>query len=154
MAQLGLEFMCVFSLSPPQGMTRKKHINNFLAPTQSRDNPANLLMFMCFFFPWFPRFSLRGCKNYGAQRILRRHFLLLCLLSRRILWIFFPCLTGNFALKNGGDFWWIFLVSVSHETKHEKSSKISGKIRRKIRDKIRDENSKNSGNFRSATFLT
>ena len=32
-------------------MTRKKHINKFLAPTQSRDNPANLLMFMCFFFP-------------------------------------------------------------------------------------------------------
>ena len=47
-----------------------------------------------------------------------------------------------------------FLVSVSHETKHEKSSKISGKIRSKIRGKIRDENSKNSGNFRSATFLT
>ena len=46
-----------------------------------------------------------------------------------------------------------FLVSVSHETKHEKSSKNSGKIRSKIRGKIRDENSKNSGNFRSATFL-
>ena len=49
-----------------------------------------------------------------------------------------------------GDF---FLVSVSHETKHEKSSKNSGKIRREIRGKIRDENSKNSENFRSATFL-
>ena len=33
---------------------------------------------------------------------------LLCLLSRRILWIFFSCLPGNFALKNGGDFWWFF----------------------------------------------
>ena len=32
---------------------------------------------------------------------------LLCLLSRRILCIFFPWLPGNFALKNGGDFWWI-----------------------------------------------
>ena len=32
-------------------MTRKKHINKFLAPTQSRDSPANLFMFMCFFFP-------------------------------------------------------------------------------------------------------
>ena len=33
-------------------MTRKKkHINKFLAPTQSRDNPANLFMFMCFSFP-------------------------------------------------------------------------------------------------------
>ena len=27
-------------------MTRKKHIDNFLAPTQSRDNPANLFMFI------------------------------------------------------------------------------------------------------------
>ena len=33
-------------------MTRKKHINKFLAPTQSRDNPANLFMFMCFSFFW------------------------------------------------------------------------------------------------------
>ena len=32
--------------------------------------------------------------------------------------------------------------------------KIRGEIRSKIRGKIRDENSKNSGNFRSATFLT
>ena len=54
--------------------------------------------------------------------------------------------------------WWgflviFFLVSVSHETKHENSSKNSGKIRSKIRGKIRDRNSKNSGNFRSPTFL-
>ena len=33
-------------------MTRKnKHIGKFLAPTQSRDNPANLFMFMFFSFP-------------------------------------------------------------------------------------------------------
>ena len=43
-----------------------------------------------------------------------------------------------------------FLVSVSHETKHENSTKKSGKIR----GKIQDENSKNSGNLRSATCLT
>ena len=48
----------------------------------------------------------------------------------------------------------ILLSSVSHETKHEKFAKNSGKIRSKIRGKFRDENSKNSGNFRSATFLT
>ena len=30
------------------------------------------------------------------------------LLSRNILWIFSSNLRGNFALKNGGDFWWIF----------------------------------------------
>ena len=29
---------------------KKKHINKILAPTQSRDNPANLFMFMCFSF--------------------------------------------------------------------------------------------------------
>ena len=33
---------------------------------------------------------------------------LLCPLPRKILWIFFACLAGNFALKNGRDFWWIF----------------------------------------------
>ena len=53
-----------------------------------------------------------------------------------------------------GIFGEFFLVSVSHETKRENSSKKSGKIRSKIRGKIRDENSKNSGNFRSAIFLT
>ena len=46
------------------------------------------------------------------------------------------------------------LVSASHEMEHENSSKNSGKIRSKIRGKIRDKNSKNSGSFRSATFLT
>ena len=30
-------------------MTRKKHINNFLAPTQSRDNPANVCLCLCVF---------------------------------------------------------------------------------------------------------
>ena len=44
------DFVYVF-FSPPQGMTWKKHINKCLAPTQSRDNPANLFMFMCFSFP-------------------------------------------------------------------------------------------------------
>ena len=34
-------------------MFQKKHINKFLASTQSRDTPANLFMFMCCFFPWF-----------------------------------------------------------------------------------------------------
>ena len=53
-----------------------------------------------------------------------------------------------------GIFGEFFLVSVSHEMKHENSSKNSGKIQSKIRGKIRDEKLKNSGNFRSATFLT
>ena len=53
-----------------------------------------------------------------------------------------------------GIFGEFFLVSVSHETKRKKSSKNSGKILSKIRGKIQDKNSKNSGNFRSATILT
>ena len=40
----------------------KKHINNFLAPTQSRDNPANLFMFMCFSFPEYKRKSRKPRK--------------------------------------------------------------------------------------------
>ena len=52
-----------------------------------------------------------------------------------------------------GIFGEFFLVSVSHKMKHENPSKNSGKIRREIRGKIRDKNSKNSENFRSATFL-
>ena len=47
-----------------------------------------------------------------------------------------------------------FLVNFVWETKHENSSKNSGKFQSKIREEIRDKNSKNSGNFRSATFLT
>ena len=49
----------------------------------------------------------------------------------------------------------IFVVSVSWKTKHENSSKpFRRKLGGKLREKIWDENSKNSGNFRSATFLT
>ena len=32
-------------------MARKRHINKILPPTQSRDNPAHLFLFMCFSFP-------------------------------------------------------------------------------------------------------
>ena len=81
-------------------------------------------------------------------------FLTLPALQKTFVNIFFSCLPGSFALKNGRDFGDFFLVSVSDETKHEKSLKKSGKIRSKIRGKIRDKNLKNSGNFRSATFLT
>ena len=65
--------------------------------------------------------------------------------------IFFFVFAWEFSIEKWqGIFGEFFLVSVSHETKHEKSSKNSGKIR----SKIRGENSKNSGNFHSATFLT
>ena len=38
--------------------------------------------------------------------------------------------------------------------KARKLLKNSGEIRSQIRGKMRDENSKDSGNFRAATFLT
>ena len=55
-------------------------------------------------------------------------------------------LPGGFTLKNAVDFGEIYLVSISHETKHEDSSKNS--------EQNPGQNSKNSGNFSSATFLT
>ena len=34
-----------------------------------------------------------------------------CLFSGKLLWIFSSNLPGNLALKNGGDFWWVFVWS-------------------------------------------
>ena len=64
------------------------------------------------------------------------------------------CLRGFCFEKHRGFLVNFFLVSVSHGTKHENTSNISGKIQCKIRGKFRAENSKNSRNFRSASFLT
>ena len=80
----------------------------------------------CFFLQKMP-FPVEKCtflqKNYGFQghmsgnrRKLQEGFraqesrnVLLCLLSRKhFCEYFFSRLPGNFALKNGGDFWWIF----------------------------------------------
>ena len=89
-------------------------------------------------------FSMVGSFGLPA---LQKNFVNICFV---FAWEFCIEMAGNF-----GEF---FLVSVSPKMKHEKSSENSGKIRSKIRSKIRgkirDENSKNSGNFRSATFLT
>ena len=63
-------------------------------------------------------------------------------------------LPGNLALKNGGDFWLIYVVSVSQETKHKKSSKNSEEIWSIFWCKIWDENSKNSGELSFCTFST
>ena len=52
-------FMCFFS-SPIRNDPPKKHINKILPPTQSEDNPANIFMFMCFYFSWVFAFSLSG----------------------------------------------------------------------------------------------
>ena len=100
----------------------------------------------------------RPCEECPAQvsrMVLRTsQKCLLCLLSRKLLCILFSYLPGNFALKMAGIFGDFFLVSASHETKHENSSKNSGKIRSKIGGKSGTKIRKNSGNFRSATFLT
>ena len=84
-----------------------------------------------YFWPWYGG----GCKT------------LLCVLSRRILWIFFSCLPGNFALKNGRDFWWIFSVLRLPRNKARKILEHFRTIRSKFRGKIRDEHSKKSGTF-------
>ena len=53
-----------------------------------------------------------------------------------------------------GIFGEFFLVSVSHKTKHENSSINFEENSERNPGQIRAENSKNSGNFRSATVLT
>ena len=106
-------------------------------------------------------FCFRGRKlpqrlyNHSNRCVFRDcPCILLSLLSRNILWIFFSYLPGNFALKNGGDFWWIFSGLRFPRNEARKILEKFGKIRSKIRGEIRDENFKNSGNFRSADFLT
>ena len=49
MSQVSLEilFMCSFT---PKMKEPQEHVNTFLPPTQSVDNPPKLLMFMCFSF--------------------------------------------------------------------------------------------------------
>ena len=59
--------MCFFS---PIRNDPKKHINNFSAPTQSRDNPANLFMFMCFFFPCI--LGVQKKTRSGLKGVLKR----------------------------------------------------------------------------------
>ena len=53
--------MCLFS---PIRNVPKKHINNFLAPTQPGDNPANLFMFYVFFFGGIKRDKLNGTNRF------------------------------------------------------------------------------------------
>ena len=64
---------------------------------------------------------------------------------------FFFELAWEFCIENAGDIWWIFLVSVSHKTKHKKPSRNRGRFGAKFGA---NESLKNSGDFRSATFLT
>ena len=53
---------CLCAFSPPQGTTLKKHMYKFLAPTQSRDNPENLFMFMCSLSP------IKVCRSFELMR--------------------------------------------------------------------------------------
>ena len=52
--------MCFFS--PIRNDPKKTHHKQLSAPTQSRDNPANLFMFTCFSFPE------SGCDEHEARR--------------------------------------------------------------------------------------
>ena len=89
-----------------------------------------------------------------AKRVQCTHHRLVCLLPRNMCEFSYEYASG-LALKNG----WIFgdfsVVSVSLEMQHKNSSKNSRKkIQNELRDRFREDNSENSGNIRSATFLT
>ena len=62
----GFLFMCFFSPIPNDP---KENKNKFLPPTQSRDNPANLFLFMCFSFP---ELSGMFCRSGSASQKFRR----------------------------------------------------------------------------------
>ena len=65
---------------------------------------------------------------------------LLCLLSRKLLWIFFSYLPGNFALKNGGDWKMKFLWSPFHTKWSMKNPwKVRGKFGAKFGAKSGDQ---------------
>ena len=53
-------------------MTRKKHINKILAPTQSQDNPAILFMFTCFSFPELHELLRCGESWHGEGSTVQR----------------------------------------------------------------------------------
>ena len=62
----GILFYVFFS---PIRNDPKKHINKILPPTQSRDNPANLFMFMCVFsFPEWNINTTAVATHYGLKR--------------------------------------------------------------------------------------
>ena len=81
--------------------------------------------------------------------------LLLCPLSKKLVWMFFFEFAWEFCIEK----WRGFSVSSfwsPFPTKQltKNPLKNSGKIQSKVRGKIRDENSKVSGSFCSAAFLT
>ena len=81
---------------------------------RGKSGPKSLCL-CCFFFPD----TYHGVGNFYLFNLL------LCLLSRRILWIFFRVCLGILHWKMAGIFGEFFLFSVSQEAKHEKSTKNS-----------------------------
>ena len=95
--------------------------------------------------------------SFWKFRCLAAATLLFTLLSRDLLWIFSSNLPGNFALKNGGEFWWIFSGLRFPPPPRNEARKLLKKFRENSEQNLgqnSDESSKNSGNFRSATFMT
>ena len=63
----------VYVFGPPKGMTPTKHINKLLPPTQSQDNPGNLLcLCMCFSFPESCSCACEMCFNKCILRATRK----------------------------------------------------------------------------------
>ena len=101
-------FVYVFFSPIRNDPKKKKHINKFLAPTQSRDNPANLFMFMCVFScPHAVLKTLRVVDQYGDSttrpemitQTIRKHFF--CVTDLCVIGKFIPrplmCVIGAFA---------------------------------------------------------
>ena len=68
-----------------------------------------------------------ACQQ-GAQKTYHHPKKLLCPFSRKLLWISSSNLPGNFALKNGGDFWWILLAPFPTKWSTKTPQQIQGKF--------------------------
>ena len=82
------------------------------------------------------------------------HILTLPPPPRKLLWIFFFGFAWGFCIQKCRGFLVSFFFSGLRFPRNEARKLLErfGKNRSKLRGKIRDENSKNSENFRSATF--
>ena len=82
---------------PQKEWPEKKHINKFLAPTQSRNNPTNLFMFMCFFFSL--KFESPGLRRSGSATAAAPPNLAFCCTSSTLKRPNFAMLSGRLPLR-------------------------------------------------------
>ena len=103
---------------------------------------------LLFLFRVWGLYSVYSFRTYGVY-LMNTLFLqdwgfyefLLCQLSRKLLWTFSSNLPGNFALKNGRIFWWIF-----------SGLRFPQNEARKLLKKFGENSEKNSGQNSGRTF--